>query len=255
MVLVGIIGLVFALAPWLALAAEPPPGEEPPFPPAAIAVVVRTEGDVCAGQDLRYGDGQFRLRQGGGEVALPEAGVRSISFLEFPRDEWRDPVLGLALSLALSSRRAQMPRRPHPALRLRDGVFLLPDEATAETFRWLFPKVVEPSLAAALCVEVAWRCAREKQARAAVALFQEAEAAMKARPDVAFVYGLMQAAALVEQELPTEARQTLLRIEKAYPGHMLRIVRFGLATRGDGERPLPPRPLKDIFPPRAPKNN
>ncbi|MBM4034165.1 MAG: hypothetical protein FJ291_20635 [Planctomycetes bacterium] len=244
----GYVTLSFAAA-WV-LAAAPQPKPEPEAAPAfaGIHVLVRTTDGMATGYDLRYQDGEFRLRQGSGELPLPEASVAQVQFLDLPHDERKDPLVRLAVHVAYL-RRPQVARWVFLAQRFREGLFLRPDEPLAETFRRIVPRLWHPDLAALLCAEAAHRCLFERRPKDATALFEAAEAASKERRDHAFVYGLMRVATLHDAMRPNEFQDALQQLQQAHPDRWREIARFRVSLRDEGDRPFPPRPLKGLLPP------
>lgn len=240
--------LLLALAAMLA--ALPPPKPEPePLPHfPGIHVLVRTADGLVTGHDLRYQDGEFRLRQAKAEVVLGEAVVTQVQFLDLPHDELKDPTVRLAAHVAYL-RRAGPLKRFVLLQRFREGLFLRPEEPVGETFLRLVPRLWHPELAALLCTEVAHRCQRDWRPKQATALFEAAEAASKDRPDHAFVYGLMRAASMHEVGRPEEMQEALRGLQERYPERWREIARFRALLREDAERPLLPRPPKGPPPP------
>jgi len=236
---VVINGLIAALAAIVA----PCAGAEAERPPAPlqIRVVVRTADGLVTGRGLRYDAGEFRLFRGRAEVRVAAADVVRISFLPPIRDELDDPVVIVARVMARPPRGVKA-KRSQFGLRLREGVFLLPQEPVRETFLRFVPAMEDPVLAALLCTEVIHRCMLDREARALPELFEEAEAAVSDQPDQAFVYALMRAAVFFERELENEVEATLRHIGQTYPQEKPRLLRFIKLCREPGERAPPPRP-------------
>jgi len=236
--------MTLALAATLA---EPPPERpeaESPAPFAGLHILVRLADDFLTGHDLRYEGGLFRLRQREGDVAFAEERVLQVQFVDPRRDEFRDPV-GLAIHVAHLRRGAPLKRLL--LQRFGEGVLLRPEDPLAETFHRLVPKMWHPDLAALLCAEAARRCFLDRRPKDAVMLFEAAAAAEKARPDHAFVYGLMRVAALADFARPDEVQAAVRQLDAAYPEHRREIFRFGLALREElPDRPGPPRMLKGL---------
>ncbi len=235
---------ILALAAPLAAPAEALPGF------AGVHVVVRTADGLVTGHDLRYGNGQFRLRQRDAELALAEEKVTQVQFVE------PDPVILLAVRLA-HLRRGELVKRlffGEKARELAEEVFLRPEEPLAETFHRRVPQMWHPDLAAALCIEAAHRCLTERRLKDAILLFEAAETASKARPDHAFVYALMRVAVLSELARPEGTHDALRQLEQKYPDRRQDLDRFRklLFFRKEGDRPFPPRPLKGLKDPPAP---
>jgi len=237
---VGLCSTLLALAALVAPAGAKRDGGGAP-PPEAIHVVARTRDDVFIGRDLRYADGAFQLSVDGTETRLPEAEVAGITFAVLPRDDPRDMLVTLAAFLA-QPRRYPMGKRPPVLSRLRDGIFILPDEPVDEAFRRAVPKVQHPDLASVLCAEVIRRCMADRAPQHAIDLFKEAEAARKDDPVLAFVYGLIEAAVQMEGGNHDAAKETLRRLEQSYPMARRALNRFHMLTGPEGERPGPPRP-------------
>lgn len=228
------------------LAGPPPEKPEAEFAAqfAGLHVVVRLADDLCTGYDLRYEGGQFRLRQRDGELAFAEEKVVQVQLLDPRRDELRDPV-GLAIHVAHLRRAAPLKRLL--LQRFGEGVLLRPEEPLAETFHRLVPRMWHPDLAAVLCAEAARRCFLERRPKDAVMLFEAAALAEKARPEHAFVYGLMRAAALADFARPEDVQAAIRQLDAAHPEHRREIVRFGLSLREElPDRPGPPRVLKGL---------
>ena len=239
--------LVFALAGLLAAPPPPKPEAEPTTHFAGIHVLVRTTDGLVTGHDLRYQDGEFRLRQAKADVVLPEASVAQVQFLDLPHDELKDPAIRLAVHVALL-RRAGLLKRLVLLQRFREGLFVRPEEPLAEGFARVVPRLWHPELAALLCTEAAHRCQRDWRPKQATALFEAAEAASKERPDHAFVYGLMRVASMHELAQPDEVQEALRALQQKYPDRWRDVARFRTALREEAERPLPPRPPKGMGP-------
>jgi hypothetical protein len=198
-------------------------------------VVARTPDDVHIGVDLRYKDGQFRLREGDGDAVLPASKVVCVNFLR-PDELTKPPRVGtrplerlpvvvvMALRVAAATRptggRLVAARRP-PGL--PDGIFILREEHAGHAFLRAVDKVRVPGLAAVLCAELVNRC-REGGAPQPASLFREAERRVRDRRDVAFVYALMCAAARHAGSTPEENKRALERLVQAYLAHRAEIM-------------------------------
>ena len=239
-----ILGPILSLA--LLLAAPPEAKAEGGPAPAfdGIHVLVRTQDDLVTGWDLRYKEGEFRIRQEKGEVALPEAKVTEVQFLDLPHDETRDLTVRVAAHVAFL-RRAQGLKRFF-LQRVKERTLIRPEQPLAETFRRLVPRMWHPDLTALLCVEAAQRGFLDRKPKEAVALFEEAEKASKDRPDHAFIYGLMRVAAGMEPPRTEDVQGPLRQLEEAYPTHRLDVFRFRKFLRDEADRPFPPRPPKGL---------
>ncbi|MBM4040469.1 MAG: hypothetical protein FJ290_18335 [Planctomycetes bacterium] len=242
--------LLVALASLLAGAVPGKPEEAPPPPSfSGIHVLVWTAGGLVTGHDLRYRDGDFRLRQEKGDVTLAEAAVKQVQFLDLPHDEMRDPVVGLAVRVAYLRRVGPPKRLPlferiAFVQRLLEGIFLRPEEPVADAFPRVASALWHADLAALLCLETALRCHREGRMKEAVALFEGAEAASAARPDHAFVYALMRLAILPEADRAGEEQNAIRHIAQKYPDRVLDVARFRARLRDPGDRPFLPHPGK-----------
>lgn len=245
----SLFGMILALAAVLAGPPAPKPEAETAPHFAGTHVLVRTADDLLTGHDLRYQDGEFRLRGENGDTALAESTVKQIQFFDLPHDELKDPLIRLAGHVAYL-RRAPILKRFLLVQRFREGLFLRPEEPLAQAFRRLVPKMWHPDLAAVLCTEAAHRCLVERRPKDAPALFEAAEAAEKQRPGHAFVYALMRVAAMNEAARPDEAQEALRRLQQAYPDRWREIARFRIILQDDPDRPFPPRPLKGLRPER-----
>jgi hypothetical protein len=228
--------LALALAA-LGATARPPRGD--PLRPQPLHVVVRTQADVHVGKDLRYQDGKFRLAVGEGDLELDEADVLRISVLRTARNSpIGDPVVSLAARIARN-------RQSPPAWRQEalEGMFILPEESVAETARWLAPKVRNTELLALLCVDVISRCTRDEKPEIALAVLAQGEEHAR-DPERAFVFGLMHAALLLDQEKRDEADAILQRLGQGHPSRRARIFGFRMRLRRDEgpPRPGPPGP-------------
>ncbi len=241
------------LAVLFCVLAAAPPATRPEAPPppsfSGIHVLVWTADGLVTGHDLRYSDGEFRLRQEKGELTLAEGKVRQVQFLDLPHDERRDPVVGSAARVAFL-RRVGPPRRlplferiPF-VQRLLEGLFLRPGEAAPEAFRRAVSAVWHADLAGLLCLETALRCHRDGRMKEAAALFEEAETASAARPDHAFVYALMRLAILPELDRAGEEQDAIRHLAQKYPDRVPDVARFRGRLRDPGERPFLPRPPK-----------
>jgi len=241
----SLLGALAALAAVLAAPPAPKPEAEPAPRFAGIHVLVRTHDGLATGHDLRYENGEFRLRQEKGEVMLAEEKVAQVQFLDLPHDEMKDPVIRLAVHVAYL-RRAALVKRMFLIQRFREGLFLRPEQPLGETFRGLAPKMWHPDLAAILCTEAAHRCLFERRPKDATALFEEAEKASKDRRDHAFVYGLMRVATLGEAARPDEVQEAIRQLAQKYPDRWRDVARFRMLLRDEAERPLLPRPMKGL---------
>jgi len=237
------------------LAGPPPHKWRPEAGPArgfgGIHVLLRTADGLATGHDLRYADGRFTLRgAGGGEASFAEGQVVQVQFLDLPFDELRDPLVRLAIHVA-HLRRAPVLKRALLFRRLREGILLRPEEPLAATFRALVPRLWHPDLVAVLCAEAAHRGLLERKPGEVLALFEEAEAAEKARPEHAFAYGLMRAAALNDLGRDDDARAALRQLQQAYPNHAGDVARFRRFAGDVGDRRFPPfRPPRKGLGPR-----
>lgn len=232
------------LVPLFALGALVPgamaPRKDRPQEPGPVPVVIRTKDDVVVGTDLRYENGVFRLRDGASDTSVEEAKVARISFVRGPGEEPHLPVVGLALRLAHYRRLGtgfMRWRFPMP-----EGIFILPNEPAVETFRRLAPKVHPPEAIATLCLEMAG--ASLKEGKAAAALDAMAAAEREASdPARAFVFGLMRAALLYEQQRARDGDEAVSRLRERYRDHQQDIGRFADGIH-PGERPTPFPPSK-----------
>jgi hypothetical protein len=251
-----------------AFGATPAAGPPPEAAPPPIPVVLRTKDTVHVGRDLRFSDGVFRLREDTGEASFAQGEVAQVTLVrqvalgafghemeEEPPGEparaGRDPVLRLALGVLVAYRLESVGWWPHKAERWRRGqprgVFYLPAEKPPEVFPRLARRVTDPELVALLCEETALLCLRHGAPQAPAELFAKAEEAAKGKQNgLAFVYGLMHAAVLMEPGPLMENARVVKGLRDSYPEQVPRVQKFMELIR-EKMRPLRPGP------PRGPR--